>query len=165
MEMLLQEVRFILKLNRNLISLRMLDQASYTSKLEFGRLRVVTTSSLTMMKGVIKNDLYTMVGKTVIGDTSLVQNRNDNKVKLWHLMLGQISQKGLQELENNSLLEKERLRELSFCEDCIFGKTTKVSFKMATHKKKTNLGLYSFKSAGACQSHFTWWSKIFPIYH
>lgn len=92
-----------------------------------------------VMKGVIKNGLYTLIRKIVIGEVSLVQNKNEDKVKLWHLRISHISQKGLRELEKHCLLEKEKLRELPFCEDCIFGKATRVGFKMTTHQTKQTL--------------------------
>lgn len=54
MEKLFQEVRYIPKLKRNLISLDVLDKVGYTVKTE-SRLLKVTMGSLTLMKGVIKN--------------------------------------------------------------------------------------------------------------
>lgn len=52
------------------------------------------------MKIVIKNGLYTLIGKTVIGEASPVQNKRIYKVNMWHLRLDHISQKGRKELEN-----------------------------------------------------------------
>ncbi|KAG6726906.1 hypothetical protein I3842_02G103200, partial [Carya illinoinensis] len=63
-ERVLREVRFIPELKRNLISLGMLDLSGHTFKSEAGVLRV-TRGSLVIMKGVIKNGLYTLLGKTI----------------------------------------------------------------------------------------------------
>lgn len=116
----------------------MIDKATYTIKIEFGVLKV-SKRSLTVMKWVIKNGLYTLVGKSVIGKTSPIQDQNLYKVKLWHLRLGHIGQKGLDELRKQGLLGKDNLEKLPFCKDCVFGIFTKVSFKNATHKIKQTL--------------------------
>lgn len=42
-------------------------------------------------------------------------------------------------LNKQDLLEKWNLGELSFYEDCVFEKTIKVSFKIATHTTKQTL--------------------------
>lgn len=97
MEKLLSEVKYIPELKINLIFLRMLDKAGYCIKTEFGLLKV-TKGSQTVMKGEIKNDLYKLIGKIVISETSSVENQNVGKVTLWHLRLEHISQEGLMEL-------------------------------------------------------------------
>lgn len=51
-------------------------------------------------------------------------------------MSGYVSQRGLQELQKQGLLGEKHIRELSFCEDCILGKSTRVSFKAAIHQTK-----------------------------
>lgn len=111
MERLLKEVRYIPKLKRNLISLVMLNQSDCTFKSEYGTLKVAK-GSLMVMKGIIKNGLYTLVGKTIIGEASPVQNRMEDKVLLWHRRLSYDSQQGLQELEKQGLLGEEKLGEL-----------------------------------------------------
>lgn len=75
----------------------------------------------------------------MIGEASLVQNQALDKVKLWHLRLGHIGQNGLRELEKQGLLEQEKLGELPFYEDCVFGKAIRVSFKIALHQAKQTL--------------------------
>ncbi|RVX00023.1 Retrovirus-related Pol polyprotein from transposon TNT 1-94 [Vitis vinifera] len=60
-ERVLEDVRYIPELKRNLISLGMLDKSGYTFKSEPNSLRVAR-GSLTVMKGTIKNGLYTLIG-------------------------------------------------------------------------------------------------------
>lgn len=93
-EKLLQNVRYVPKLKRNLISLGVLNHSGYTFKSESETLKVFKRSMI-VMKGTIKNDLYILVGKTIIGEASPVQSSIDSKVRFWHLRLGHISQKGL----------------------------------------------------------------------
>ena len=60
-ERVFEDVRYILELKKNLISLGMLDKSRYTFKLEPNSLRVAR-GSLTVMKGTIKIGLYTLIG-------------------------------------------------------------------------------------------------------
>lgn len=61
------------------------------------------------MKGIIKNGLYNLIGKSVIGEaSSSVQDQKLDKIKLWRLRLGHIGQKGLKEIKNQGLLEKDK---------------------------------------------------------
>lgn len=94
MKKFLREVKYILELKKKLISLVILDKFGYSVKTKLGLLKVVK-GSLTMMKGEIENDLYTLIGKIVIGVASPVENQKLDKVILWHLRLGYIGQKGL----------------------------------------------------------------------
>lgn len=118
----------------------MLDLASYTIKTKFGiRMLKVIKESLTVMKGIIKDGLYILVGITVIAQTSPTQNQNLDQGKLWHHILGHIGQKGLDELVKQGMMGRDSLEKLSFHDNCVFGKITKISFKTATHKTKQTL--------------------------
>ena len=96
-ERVLEDVRYIPELKRNLISLGMLDKSGYTFKSEPNSLRVAR-GSLTVMKGTIKNGLYTLIGQTVTGKVSTVLKEDVGITKLWHQRLGHISHMRLQEL-------------------------------------------------------------------
>lgn len=72
----------------------MLDKAGYSIKRKSGLLKVIKRS-LTIMKGEIKNSLYKLIGKPVIGEASPVENQQLDKVTLCHLRLGHIGQKCL----------------------------------------------------------------------
>lgn len=67
----------------------MLDKARYFVKTKSCLLKV-TKGSLTMMNGEIKNSLYKLIGKAMIGEAYPVENQQLNKVTLWHLRLGHI---------------------------------------------------------------------------
>ena len=72
MERILEKVRYIPDLKRNLISLGMLDQIGCSFKAENGCLKVVK-GSMVIIKGVKMNELYILDGRTVIGNVSNVQ--------------------------------------------------------------------------------------------
>ena len=70
-ERLLQQVKYITSLKRNLISLGTLDMNGYSYKASGGVMTVVN-GSLVIMKGKIDNGLYVLQGSTVIGSVSSV---------------------------------------------------------------------------------------------
>ena len=64
----------------------------------------IMRGSLIVMKGIKKNGIYSLLGSTVIGSSSLVSSPNMNTIMLWHKRLGHISEKGLNELAKQGLL-------------------------------------------------------------
>ena len=99
------------------------------TSLKKGRLRV-TKGSLVGMRGDLQsNKLYKLIGTTIVGRAAVYVNQSTkDKTKLWHHRLGHISQKGLQELHKQGLLEGVSSCKLDFCEYCVLGKQKKVSF-------------------------------------
>nr|CAN67902.1 hypothetical protein VITISV_037907 [Vitis vinifera] len=137
-ERVLEDVRYIPELKKNLISLGMLDESRYTFKLEPNSLRVAR-GSLIVMKGTIKIGLYTLIGQTVTSKVSTMLKEDMGTTKLWHQRLGHISHRGLQELEKQGVLGNYKLTNLTFCEHCVFGKTTRVKFAKVVHETQNQL--------------------------
>ena len=50
-----------------------------------------------------------------------------------------MSAKGLQELSKRGLLCRDKVEELKFCENCIFGKAHRMKFERGMHKSKAVL--------------------------
>ena len=50
-----------------------------------------------------------------------------------------MSEKGLQELGNQGLLDKKKLGKLDFCEHCVYGKAYRVKFGTGEHRTKGTL--------------------------
>ena len=65
-ERILQQVRYISGLKRNLVSLCTLDARRYTYKASGGAIRVMKVYWV-IMKGCLENGLYVFQGSTVIG--------------------------------------------------------------------------------------------------
>lgn len=57
-----------------------------------------------VMKSVKKNELYALEGLFVTMLSTLHIKPNVDKAKLWHLRLGQINTKGMQELSKQGLM-------------------------------------------------------------
>nr|CAN69096.1 hypothetical protein VITISV_025437 [Vitis vinifera] len=115
-ERVLKDVKYIPELKRNLISLGMLDNSGYTFESEPNSLRVAR-GSLTIMKGTIKNGLYTFIGQIVTGKVSTVPKEDVGTTNLWHQRLGIAThrtvrytpqQNALAERMNRTILERVR---------------------------------------------------------
>ncbi|KAH9734079.1 hypothetical protein KPL71_017263 [Citrus sinensis] len=79
----LTQVRFVLDLKRNLISIGMLDRTGCVIKAENGVLRMIK-GSIVIMKGIKENGMYVLNRHTAVGEAS-VTDSGRNKAMLWHL--------------------------------------------------------------------------------
>ena len=60
---------------------------------------------------------------------------------LWHKRLGHVSERGLQELGKQGLLDYGKPGKMPFCEHCILGKATRLQFKRSIH---TTTGILNY---------------------
>lgn len=83
-----------------------------------------------VMRGDLQpNKLYKLIGTTIVGGVAVSVNQGiEDKTEIWHHRLGHVSQKGLQELHKQGLLEGMSSCKLDFCEYCVLGKQRKVLF-------------------------------------
>ena len=68
----------------------------------------------------------------------MVQNQKTNKSQKWHMRFGHLSEKGLQELVKQGLVDCDQAK-LEFCKDCIYGKQHIVKFHLSKYKSKGTL--------------------------
>ena len=134
----LSEVRHVLELKKNLISLGILDQMGCTFKMESGVMRIIK-GSMVIMKGAKNNALYVLQGTTITRDVSVSTSQNLNKTLMWQIRLGHMSEKGMKILERQGVLGDNKLDPIEFCEVCVLGKSSRTSLKNAVHKTKGTL--------------------------
>lgn len=125
------EVRYVLDLKRNLISLEVIDHIGFSIKLEFGRL-LITNGSRIVMKGTKRNEVYVLDGEAITSLSSVSVGFGKDRTKLWHLRLRHMSVKDLMDLQKQWVLGDENISNLDFCEDCVFGKSTRNRFKISS---------------------------------
>ena len=130
----LRDVRFVLGLKKNLISLGQLDNSGLSYKAE-GDILKVTKGAMVVIKAKRGNGLYKLQGETYLakgdGGMSLVAKRDNTS--LWHNKLGHMSLKGVQILGKQGLLEGDQITKLEQCESCILGKQHMLSFKLESY--------------------------------
>ncbi|XP_073121748.1 uncharacterized mitochondrial protein AtMg00300-like [Henckelia pumila] len=84
------------------------------------------------MKAIKDNALYIFKGDTnIVGGTTSVQT--EDKTRLWHLRLGHVSERGLQEQSKQGLLGGDKIHTLKLCERSILGKAKRVSSSKEKH--------------------------------
>ncbi|GMI69785.1 hypothetical protein HRI_000647800 [Hibiscus trionum] len=129
------DVRHIPDLKKNLISLGTLHKNGLISKADEDRETIrIVKGALTVMKGKITaRIIYKLLGSTVVGAAHSVESYDDN-TKLWHMRLGQLSERGMVELHKRNLLHGVKSCKLDFCEFCVLGKQTKASSTNDKHK-------------------------------
>ncbi|GJS90427.1 retrovirus-related pol polyprotein from transposon TNT 1-94 [Tanacetum coccineum] len=102
----LENVRYIPELKRNLISLGTLDREGYTVKLQNGRVKVIK-GSLMVLSGTMKeNCVYSLDGWAESGKASVGIQEKESLAQVWHKCLGHISEAGLRELKKKVLRNK-----------------------------------------------------------
>ncbi|KAL0545142.1 hypothetical protein IC582_020288 [Cucumis melo] len=132
---ILTNVRYVPKLNRNLISLGELDRSGCTIKSE-NRVMKVTKGSLVKLRGTLRHGLYVLEDTRVSGSAAIASGKVTDMFMLWHKRLAHVSERGLQALSQQGLLGGVKNVELSFCEHCIMGKSTRVKFGKGKHTAK-----------------------------
>ena len=96
---MLTDVRYIPKLEKNLISLGTLESKGFTIILQNGILKIVS-GALVVMKGIKRNNLYLCQGRTTVGTAAAVSEADKvaKTSRLWHMRLGHAGEKSLQTL-------------------------------------------------------------------
>ena len=132
----LQGVRYVPNLKKNLISLGTLESQGCKFYSENNILKV-TRGALVMMKAPRKGLLYLLEGKTMETQLAMVAetDRIDSS-SLWHMRLGHVGNKALQNLIKQGVLKGAKSGRIDFCEHCVLGKQTKVKFGTAIHQTK-----------------------------
>ncbi|GMP62704.1 hypothetical protein CsSME_00024701 [Camellia sinensis var. sinensis] len=126
---ILEDVRYVPDLTKNLISVGVLDSKGYRVTMEGGVLKVVR-GALVAMKGTRQGNLYFLDGSTVTGrvavsTSSSSEDDASDTSKLWHMRLGHVG-----------LLKGAKTGKLEFCEHCVLGKQTRIKFGTAIHCTK-----------------------------
>ena len=130
----LTDVRYIPKLEKNLISLGTLESKGFTIIMQNGILKVVS-GALVVMKGIRRNNLYIYQGSTAVRTTAAVSEANKvaEMSRLWHMRFGHAGEKSLQTLAMQGLLKGAKTCKLDFCEQCVLGKQKRVKFGTVIH--------------------------------
>ena len=103
----LGDVKHVLDLKRNLISLSTLDAKGYKYTGEGGVLKI-SKGALVVMKGHQKTArLYVLQGATVAGDVAVASCSlsKDDITKLWHMRLRHMNENGMAKLSRGGILD------------------------------------------------------------
>ena len=119
----LTDVRYIPKLEKNLISLGTLESKGFTIIMQNGILKVVS-GALVVMKCISRNNLYHYQGSTVAGTAATISevDKVAEISRLWHMRLGHAGEKSLQTLAMQGLLKGAKTCKMDFLRAMCYGK-------------------------------------------
>ena len=109
----LTNVRHVPDLKKNLLSLGALKARGYKFSGADGAINV-TKGSMTILKGERTTNLYKLTGSIIVGNTSAVTEKEDT-TRLWHMRLGHMNERGLQDLHKRSALPGIKYCKLDLC--------------------------------------------------
>nr|AAL75759.1 Putative pol polyprotein [Oryza sativa Japonica Group]AAL91607.1 Putative pol polyprotein [Oryza sativa Japonica Group]AAP51772.1 retrotransposon protein, putative, Ty1-copia subclass [Oryza sativa Japonica Group] len=134
----LKDVRHILGMARNLISLSTLDAEGYKYSGSGGVVKVSKGSLVYIIGDMNSANLYVLRGSTLHGSVTAAAVTKDepSKTNLWHMRLGHMSELGMAELMKRNLLDGCTQGNMKFCEHCVFGKHKWVKFNISVHRIK-----------------------------
>nr|GFA02561.1 retrovirus-related Pol polyprotein from transposon TNT 1-94 [Tanacetum cinerariifolium] len=107
----LHNVRYILELKRNLISLGTLEKEGYTIKLQSGKIKVINGSMVVLSGTRRDNCVYSLDDHAVAGELNTSVEEKDSLAQVWHKRLEHISEAGLQVLEKQGLTTTSHYRQ------------------------------------------------------
>ena len=97
----------------------------------------IARRSLVVMKGKMHGRLYALEGSTISGSENIsINTMSDHETKLQHLRLDHMGERGMYELSKQGLIDGKKFGNLGFCEQCVYGKHKRVSFKPTIHNTK-----------------------------
>lgn len=162
---ILSEVRYVLELRKNLISMGTLQENGYSlwSNGDRDIMRVRKGAMIVIMTRRNAGNVYKLLRGTIMGDITSVEINND-ATKLWHMCLDPLSECGMIELYKRNLLKGVRSCTIGLCKYCVLGKQCRVRFK--TRKQKTNgvLDYVHYDVWGATKDPFVGGSKYFVTF-
>ena len=102
-----------------------------------------------VMKGMEDEILYFLQGSNVVGMVVTVSKSSENSLaSLWHKRFSHVSERGLQELDKQGLFGSEKLGELDFCENCVYGRLLRLSLAICLMLLRKSLPMYILTCGG-----------------
>ena len=113
---ILTNVRYVPDLKKNLISLGTLDSLGYGYSAKNGVMKI-TKCAMVITKGNKIENLYKLLGNTVIGGVAMstLVEPNDYNTVLWHMQLGHLGKHNMFEFNKRNLLKGVKSCKLGFC--------------------------------------------------
>lgn len=129
----LTNVRYVPNLKRNLISVSSLDLQGFKQEGGAGKTSFYKNGKLAL-QGTLCGSLYLLDGDTVKAAALAATSKDDTA--LWHCRLAHTSIKNLKMLAEKGILDKKKISDLEFCENCVMGKNKRLSFSVGKHESE-----------------------------
>ena len=107
------DVRHVPDLRRSLISVGALSRLDLKIVVEGEKMKI-SKGSMIVMRGVRAGNLYLLKGTTVIGESASVTSVDSDSSRLWHLRMGHIGERNIDELRKRGLIDGVIIQNLVF---------------------------------------------------
>lgn len=148
---ILNDVRYIPNMSRNLISYGMLEKAGCRYE-GIGFLVQFYKGDKLVLTGKYEGGLYYLQGEVISGDAN-VSRKSVDMTEIWHSRLGHMSLNNMDILVKEGYMSKKEVNKLGFCESCVLGKSHKQSFPTARHTTKGILDYIHSDMWGSPSTH------------
>lgn len=138
---ILTKGRYIPEMKRNLIYLGTLEAKGCRYISEGGVLKIFRDERM-LLQGRRHDTPYFLCEKETDMSISTCNEVKEDDTHLRHSRMGHMSQRGLNILIRRNLLDGKKISSLTFCEDCIYGKTHRLKFPMGKHISVSILHTY-----------------------
>lgn len=131
-------VRYVPSMTRSLLSIGKFSSLGCKVLFVDNEVRI-TRGAMVIMKGrLAPNNLSILLGQTVNGTAcvGVESSKCLDVTRLWHLRFGHTSEKTLDILHKRKLIFGNKQKILDFCQECVQGKQTRVSFGVGKHTTK-----------------------------
>jgi len=135
MVMELKELRYVLQVKKNFISVGALEALGHAISVRNGVLKI-TRGLIVVMKGVRCNNLYYLMGSTVTRRVTTSISSDSDCTQVWHIKLGHTCEKSLQALVKKGSLEAASTCNMELGGHGILDKKMKVKFGTITHRSE-----------------------------
>ncbi|KAG6424147.1 hypothetical protein SASPL_114560 [Salvia splendens] len=136
----LNDVRHVPQMKKNLISLSTFDSKGFSFKGEDGVMHIMKGSKV-VLTALKRGTLYILKGSIVTGsaDTASSEIPTESITKLWHMRLGHMGERGMQILSKRYFLFGHKVKNLDFCEHCVFWKLHRNNCEVCSVDKQVEL--------------------------
>lgn len=123
------------------------------------------SSALVLMKRHVLRNLYLLKGTTILEKSCVGVDSSHalNATRFWHLRLCHISEKDLELLRRREMTKGD-FDKLEFCQECVLGKQTKVSFGVGLHRSEIVLDYMHIDAGGPAATASIKGAKYFLFY-
>lgn len=140
---IIQEVRHVKGLKKNLLSLGQLDGIGCKTRIENGIMKIAKGALVVMKAEKVAANLYMLQGETLQEAEASVSSSScgEESTMMWHRKLGHMSERGLKILSELKLLPGLKMVSLPFCEQCVISKQHRLKFSTSSSRSRGILEL------------------------
>ncbi|KAI0501844.1 hypothetical protein KFK09_016789 [Dendrobium nobile] len=155
------DVRHVLDIRKNLLSVGALTTKGYKIVIEIGVLKIYH-GALVFLKGVRHHNLYYLQSSIVTEMVIMADVSSEATLRL--MRLAYVGEASLKALVKKELIKAVSTCKLDLCEYCVFGKKTHVSLVLLSIIKRVSLSMF-IQIFGVRQRQHNWMGRKYFLFY